>query len=261
MSIADEIDISCQYQEETDSGLYCKIAELGRGSLTNQANENVCLKCDIGKIYREIKCPNIGGKPKILGIGLISGLHLQYGGGNLWCRKRKRNTAIEACKNCSLIIADTTKAIVEKASGLFDSAGFTDAKEKLNGAYKKINIEQDYDGAIREATVSLESTLTLILEKMGITPNDKTVTGLYSEVRTNLKLGDEISAPQLKQVLGSSAGAVSGLGAMRNDLSDAHGKGLITSELYESYAELALNLSATMSTFVIRRYKEAHTGN
>ncbi|MBI5694970.1 MAG: abortive infection family protein [Nitrospirae bacterium] len=157
-----------------------------------------------------------------------------------------------------MVNAETTQKAVEKASGLFDSMGFTVALGHLNEAHKKINIEHDYDGAIREATVSLESILTGVLERMGVEPTDKTVTGLYGDVKKSLNFGDDISAPHLKQVIGSTAGAVAGLAGMRNDLSDAHGKGLITPELEESYAELALNLSATMSTFVIRRYKEAH---
>lgn len=262
MEINTEVDISCPYQKETNSGIYCAVAELGRGSLTNEADEDVCIKCGIGQIYRNKKCMNIAGKVNINGIGYQGGRFLAFSGNpSLWCKKRNRTTNSSYCESCSLVNAETTQTLIKKTIGICESLGFAEAIKHLEEAYKKINIEQDYEGAIREATVSLESTLTLVLEKMGITPSDKTVTGLYKTVKDNLKLGDEVSIPHLIKVTGNIRGAVEGLGAMRNDLSDAHGNGLITPELYESYAELALNLSATMSTFVIRRYKEAHTGN
>jgi Abortive infection C-terminus len=257
-------NFQCCYQKESNAGILCQLATINRfRTSTKLTDEFACRKCDIGRIYREIKCKDVGGRVAIVEHRLSYGFerHVINTEGNIFCKKTKKATDLENCKQCTLVNAETTTSIKERTASLFYSLGFTEAVKHIDEAFNKINIEQDYYGAIREATVSLESTLTLILEKIGIEPTDKTVTGLYNEVKNNLKLGDEFSATHLKQVLGSSAGAVTGLGAMRNDLSDAHGKGLISPDLYESYAELALNLSATMSTFIIRRYKEAQTGN
>jgi len=60
----------------------------------------------------------------------------------------------------------------------------------------------------------------------------------------------------MMQLIGSLTGSVSALGGLRNELSDAHGKGEISQEVYESYGELAINISGTLSTFLIRRLAE-----
>ena len=51
-------------------------------------------------------------------------------------------------------------------------------------------------------------------------------------------------------------GLISSFGSLRNALSDAHGKGIEIIQIKEYLAELALNTSATLSTFLIRRFNE-----
>jgi hypothetical protein len=46
------------------------------------------------------------------------------------------------------------------------------------------------------------------------------------------------------------------IGALRNKLSDAHGKGVLLAKPEARHAEMAANLAGTMSTFLISTWKE-----
>lgn len=259
MDVTEELIIRCSYLDETDCGFACRLAALSSNKTLVITSLELCEMCDVGKVQREIKCNDVGGNVFIVGEYSAGGVLYLYMINSIpYCKKRKTQTDLDYCKSCNSVTALATKNIVNNVTGLFSSLGFSSSKVHLELVYNKINKEHDYDGAIREATVSLEGVLAGVLEMINVEPVDKTVTGLYSDVKKRLHFGDESSSQHLMKVVGSISGAVTGLGAMRNELSDAHGKGMGTPELYESYAELALNLSATMSTFVIRRYKEAH---
>jgi HEPN domain-containing protein len=83
--------------------------------------------------------------------------------------------------------------------------------------------ENDSDAAITSAVSSLESTFKITLKKLNKPyPSAQQVTNLLDVTKKELHLGDEISAPVLKQIIGSCTGAVSGLGGLRNKISDAH---------------------------------------
>jgi len=153
------------------------------------------------------------------------------------------------------LVQKLPKKIIQEAKGLFEAMGFSATKKELSKAQELI--VKDPDSCIRASTVSLESTLKTILDKLNEPyPHKEQLTSLWKAVKDKLHLGDEIAKGHLLQVIGSLTGAVMGLAGMRNDLSDAHGKGLISPETYESYAELALYLSATLSLFLVRRFKE-----
>ena len=59
----------------------------------------------------------------------------------------------------------------------------------------------------------------------------------------------------LAPLLNSPHGTVTQIGAMRNALSDAHGRGQLSPHVSEAMAELPLNSAATVATFAIRHYK------
>ena len=46
------------------------------------------------------------------------------------------------------------------------------------------------------------------------------------------------------------------LGGMRNELGDAHGRGVIPPAISGNIAELEINTASTLSTVIIRRYSQ-----
>jgi hypothetical protein len=62
----------------------------------------------------------------------------------------------------------------------------------------------------------------------------------------------------LKQVLGGCTAVVEGIGAMRNALGDAHGKGKSSVIPGAWHAELAVNLAGASAIFLIETWEERH---
>src|SRR5690606_36096365 len=58
-----------------------------------------------------------------------------------------------------------------------------------------------------------------------------------------------------KQVLGGCTAVVEGLGSLRNRLSDAHGKGKVGSKPAPRHAELAVNLSGALATYLLATWE------
>jgi hypothetical protein len=61
--------------------------------------------------------------------------------------------------------------------------------------------------------------------------------------------------PIFKQILGGCTSVVEGLGALRNRLSDSHGKGLKRVKPDTRHAELAVNLAGSMATFLVETWE------
>lgn len=251
MNLPDDVNIDCLYQKQGKGTLICSIAEIS-GQHTNEVGPEVCYECPVGKIYRELGCDKISAKLSIL--KMLKGNKLLVD--NLWCNLRKRKTDYEYCLTCPYMGTQFTKPIMKETKDLFDKLGFEKAKKNLIKAQEKLS-EGDPENTITNSISALESTFKTILDFLNITyPSKEKVTSLWQAVKCNLHLGDEIASKHIKQVIGSLTGAISGLGGLRNDLSDAHGDGLISPEVYDSYAELAVNISASICLFVIRRYLE-----
>jgi len=99
--------------------------------------------------------------------------------------------------------------------------------------------------------------MRIIHEKSSIEfPNNKVITELYKSTRQILKLDEIDKEKVVSQLINTMAGLVSSFGNLRNALSDAHGRGNISNDVQEYIAELALNTSATLSTFFVRRFNE-----
>lgn len=177
----------------------------------------------------------------------------------LWCDLRRRKTKYEYCLKCPYIGTQFIKPVIEKAVDFFDRLGFSSAKQGLEKDCNRL-FQGDPENAITNSITTIESLFKSILDRLGIAyPEKETVTSLWKTIRSNLRLGDEISSEHLTQLMGNLSGAISSLGGLRNDLSDAHGKGLITPEVYDSYAELAVNIAAVISLLVIKRFQELNS--
>ncbi|MCH7807832.1 MAG: abortive infection family protein [Planctomycetes bacterium] len=111
----------------------------------------------------------------------------------------------------------------------------------------------DPEGAITAARTLLESVCKHILDERGVMYDDGVeLPKLYRLVAHELNLAPSQHTEQVfKQILGGCQAVVEGLGAVRNKLSDAHGGGKSRVRPSSRHAELAVNLSGAMATFLV----------
>lgn len=118
--------------------------------------------------------------------------------------------------------------------------------------------ENDPEGAITSARTLIESVLKHILDDQFIFYNDSAdLPTLYKEVAKFLNLAPELHNEGIfKQILGGVSSVVTGLGALRNKLGDAHGKSKTNVKPSVRHSELAVNLAGSMAIFLYRTYRE-----
>lgn len=111
----------------------------------------------------------------------------------------------------------------------------------------------DPEGAITIARTLLESVCKHILEDAEITYDDSPdITKLYKQTAEYLKLAPSQHTEQVfKQILGGCTAVVEGLGALRNRLSDSHGKGKAGVKPAPRHAELAVNLAGALAVYLL----------
>ena len=117
--------------------------------------------------------------------------------------------------------------------------------------------EEDPDGAITVARALLETVCKHILDEHGIPhAEDLELPKLYRLTAQQLNLAPSQHTEQIfRQILGGCQTVVEGLGAARNKLGDAHGRGKLGVTSDVRHAELAVNLSGAMATFLIRTWQ------
>lgn len=115
----------------------------------------------------------------------------------------------------------------------------------------------DPEGAITAARTLLESVCKHILDAAGAAYDDSAdLPKLYTLTAKQLNLSPSQHTEQLfKQILGGCQTVVEGVGALRNRHSDAHGKGASGTKPAPRHAELAVNLSGTMATFLLQTWE------
>lgn len=118
--------------------------------------------------------------------------------------------------------------------------------------------ESDPEGAITAARTLIESVLKHILDDQLIIYNDGAdLPVLYKEVAKFLNLAPELHNEGIfKQILGGVNSVVTGLGALRNKLGDAHGKSITNVKPSVRHSELAVNLAGSMAVFLFKSYSE-----
>jgi hypothetical protein len=118
--------------------------------------------------------------------------------------------------------------------------------------------ESDPEGAITAARTLIESVLKYILDEQSIIYNDGAdLPVLYKEVAKSLNFAPELHIEGVfKQILGGVSSVVTGLGALRNKLGDAHGKSKNNVKPSVRHSELAVNLAGSMAVFLFKSYKE-----
>lgn len=251
-------NVDCHLQQIGMGSFICRAAQqTGRQNTTNEVTPGICFNCDVGKIYREVGCD--APLPKIT-------IH-DWGRGNphveiatILCKIRRRYTDLEYCRTCSLVTAESTRQLITLTRGLFQSHGFFSAYQDLDKARLAIR-DGEFDRAITHSIACLESTCRIVHEELGVDlPQKKTVTDLWKSTRAILDFDNLTTDESVVPLLNSLHGLAANFGAMRNALSDAHGRGRIPPDVSEAMAELALNSAATLATFVIRQFKTKQRG-
>ena len=118
--------------------------------------------------------------------------------------------------------------------------------------------QTDPDGAIRAARTLLESVCKYILDESNVPYREGQLDlhGLYSQATKQLNMHPTQHTEKVfKQILSGCISVVEGLGAMRNRMSDAHGKGRRSVKPLPRHAELAVNLAGSMATYLIASWE------
>jgi hypothetical protein len=115
----------------------------------------------------------------------------------------------------------------------------------------------DPEGAITAARTLLESVCKTILDDAGAPYNKKDdLPKLYRKTAETLKLVPaDYADEQIKRILGGATTVVEGVGSLRNQHGDAHGKGRSSYRLSERHAALAVNMAGTMALFLMQTFE------
>lgn len=117
----------------------------------------------------------------------------------------------------------------------------------------------DPEGAITTARSLLETVCKHVLDETGVAYKDSDdLPSLYSATSKALKLApSQHTEDVFKQILGGCTSVVTGLGSLRNRLSDSHGRGKEKAKVRPAprHAELAVNLAGTMATFLVATWQ------
>ena len=116
----------------------------------------------------------------------------------------------------------------------------------------------DPPGAITLARTLLEDVCKWILTEAEDTTwkDNDDLPVLYRKLAKNLKLApDDHTEEIFKSILGNCQSVVTSLGALRNKLGDAHSPGPKRARPLSRHAELAVNLSGTMATFLVSTWQ------
>lgn len=115
----------------------------------------------------------------------------------------------------------------------------------------------DAEGAITSARTLIESVCKHILDEAKVRYDDGAdLPKLYKQTAEALKLApSQHTEAVFKQILGGCTAVVEGLGSLRNRLSDAHGKGRVGVKPAPRHAELAVNLSGALATYLLATWE------
>lgn len=150
------------------------------------------------------------------------------------------------------VTATPSDHVVSAAIVKFDAAN-------LHSAWMKAleRRASDAEGAITMARTLLESTCKHILEEAAVPFEDSPdINKLYRQTAEFLNIAPSQHTEQVfKQILGGCTAVVEGLGALRNRLSDSHGKGKVGIKPAPRHAELAVNLSGALAIYLLATWE------
>ncbi len=114
------------------------------------------------------------------------------------------------------------------------------------------------EGAIRSARTMLEAVCKHICDERHEPYDDGwDLSRLYKAAARSLKVApDQYTEQIIKQILSGTSSVVDGLAALRNALSDAHGKGKRAVAPAPRHARLAVNMAFAVAGFLIDSHVE-----
>jgi hypothetical protein len=113
----------------------------------------------------------------------------------------------------------------------------------------------DPEGAITAARTLLETVCKHILDEGGPDYDGDDLPALYAKTAALLNVApSQHTEPAFKRILGGATSVVEGLGSLRNKIGDAHGQGKRQVKPSARHAQLAVNMAATMATFLIETW-------
>ena len=114
----------------------------------------------------------------------------------------------------------------------------------------------DLAGAVTAARSLLEAVCKYILDVRGIKySKTDNMPKLYNKVAQALNI-DESSNQVFQQIYGGCKSVVIGVGKLRNEFGDAHGKGSQDEKIDEKTASLAIGLAGSMTIFLAKAHLE-----
>lgn len=119
----------------------------------------------------------------------------------------------------------------------------------------------DPEGAITMARTLMESVCKHILDSSDVVyEKDKIeLPDLYKLTSKELNIAPSQHTEDIfKQILGGVSSVVNGLGALRNRLGDAHGKGKAQIRPAQRHAQLAVNLAGATALFLIETWQSKY---
>lgn len=116
----------------------------------------------------------------------------------------------------------------------------------------------DPEGAITMARTLLEATCKKLLDEMKATYLEKDdLPTLYKKTANELNLSPDKQTEQIfKQILSGCQSVINGLASVRNKHSDSHGIVKTSYKPAIRHAELAVNLSGAMATFLFETWED-----
>jgi len=159
------------------------------------------------------------------------------------------NTMLDGLERSNLAPSDQ---MVSSAIGKIDAA-------HVQAAWSKAldRRSSDPEGAITLSRTLIESVCKHILDESDIVYDDGAeLPKLYRLTAEALNLAPSQHTELIfKQILGGCTAVVEGLGSLRNRLSDAHGKGKAGSKPAARHAELAVNLSGALASYLLATWE------
>jgi len=155
------------------------------------------------------------------------------------------NPLLEALERGAVAPSDeTVTQTLKKFDAVHIQAAWSKALERRSN---------DPEGAITTARTLLEEVCKYILDESGAIYEDSSdLPKLYKQTAELLRISpSQYSEQAFKRILGGCISVVEGLGSLRNRLGDAHGKGKVGTKPAPRHAELAVNLSGVLATYIL----------
>lgn len=155
----------------------------------------------------------------------------------------------------ALLLGGSTPAALTVSDRL-DELDWDTVMRSWNSALDKV--VSDPEGAITATRTTLESVCKHICDERAVVYEDGwDLARLYKAAASAMEIApDQHSEQIIKQVLSGVVTVVGGIGAMRNSLSDAHGRGKRAVRPAPRHAKLAVNAGFAVAGFLIDTHVE-----